>query len=76
LKQPPAPSTRLYVLLARRAPLGIVFRRGPSKQVLVLSWQTDKHEFRLGQWFKGRIYCYLPRHDGVSIVRVLHAAQY
>ena len=56
MKQPPMPSTRLYVLLARRAPLGVVFRRGPSKQVLVLSWQTEKHEFRLGQWFKGRIY--------------------
>ena len=51
-----APSTRLYVLLARKAPLAIVFRRGPSKHVLALSWDTEKHEFRLGQWFKGRIY--------------------
>lgn len=51
-----APSTRLYVLLAREAPLAIVLRRGPSKHVLALSWDTERYEFRLGQWFKGRIY--------------------
>jgi hypothetical protein len=50
------PSTRLYVILARRAPMGIVFRRRPSKQVLLVSWNTEKHEFRMGQWLKGRIY--------------------
>src|SRR5689334_10667690 len=50
------PSTRLYVLLARKAPIGVVFRRGPSKQVLLLSWNTETHEIRKGQWLKGRIY--------------------
>lgn len=50
------PRTRLYVLLARKAPLGVVLRRGPSKHVLALSWDTQRHEFHLGQWFKGRIY--------------------
>lgn len=50
------PSTRLYVLLARKAPLATVFRRGPSRQVLLLTWNTDTHEVRQGQWFKGRIY--------------------
>lgn len=50
------PSPRLYVLLARAAPVGVVFRRGPSKQVLVLSWNTETHEIWKGQWFKGRIY--------------------
>jgi hypothetical protein len=49
-------STRLYVLLARTAPVGVVFRRGPSKHVLALSWDIQRHEFRVGQWFKGRIY--------------------
>jgi hypothetical protein len=47
---------RLYVILARDAPVGVVFRRGPSKTVLTLHWDTAKHEFRSGQWFKGRIY--------------------
>ena len=40
------PSTRLYVVLARKAPMGVVFRRGPSKQVLLVSWNMEKHEFR------------------------------
>jgi hypothetical protein len=50
------PSTRLYVLLARRAHVGLIFRRGPSKQVLTIGWNTQTHEFRMGQWFRGRIY--------------------
>lgn len=54
--KPATPSTRLYAILARRAPFAVVFRRGPSKQVLTLSWNTDSHEIRRGQWFKGRIY--------------------
>jgi hypothetical protein len=32
-----APSVRLFVLLARRARRAVVFRRGPSRQVLLLS---------------------------------------
>jgi hypothetical protein len=50
------PKTRLYVILARKSPLAVIFRRGPSKQVLLLSWNTESHEFRMGQWLKGRIY--------------------
>ncbi len=49
-------TARIYVLLARKSPHAVVFRRGPSKQVLMLTWDTAKHEFRSGQWFKGRIY--------------------
>ena len=52
----PSPSTRLYAILARKAPLAVVFRRGPSKQVLLLRWDTKSHSFEAGQWFKGRIY--------------------
>jgi hypothetical protein len=49
-------STRIYVIHARKAPFAVVFRRGPSKQVLTIAWDTGTHEFRMGQWFKGRIY--------------------
>ena len=52
----PTASVRLYVLLARRSSLGVIFRRGPSRQVLTLLWDTSTHVIRLGQWFKGRIY--------------------
>jgi hypothetical protein len=51
-------SARLNVILARGAPVGVVFRRGPSRQVQVIKWQTDTDCFEPGQWFKGRIYDY------------------
>jgi hypothetical protein len=47
---------RLHVLPARDAPVGLVIRRGPSKQVCTVLWNRKNDEFALGQWFKGRIY--------------------
>lgn len=56
-KQPtPPPPCRLYVILARAAPVGVIFRRGPSKRVQLLHWNTDTDTFTPGQWFHGRIY--------------------
>jgi hypothetical protein len=42
------------VLLATDAPIGIVFRRGPSKLVRVILWNREKDKFTPGQWFKGK----------------------
>ncbi len=50
------PSTRLFVILARKAPVAVVFRRGPSKQVKLIKWDTENDTFDHGQWFKGRIH--------------------
>ncbi|MFN0016377.1 MAG: hypothetical protein ACKVU2_17690 [Saprospiraceae bacterium] len=50
--QPP----RLHILLASQASLGIVIRRGPSKQYCTLLWDRKTDTFTLGQWLKGRIY--------------------
>jgi hypothetical protein len=50
------PNVSLYAILARDTRVGVVFRRGPSKQVLLLLWRTDTDQFYEGQWFKGRIY--------------------
>jgi hypothetical protein len=47
---------RLHVLLASDAPLGVVFRRGPSKKVCTFLWHRKKNTFTLGQWLNGRIY--------------------
>ncbi|WP_435007555.1 hypothetical protein P12x_004823 [Tundrisphaera lichenicola] len=47
---------RLHVLLASRARIGLVIRRGPSRRVCTMLWDRDRDEFRLGQWLKGRIY--------------------
>ncbi|MBD7924463.1 hypothetical protein [Xanthomonas bonasiae] len=51
-----APATRLYALLARDARSGVIFRRGPSKQVQLIRWDLRDDSFEHGQWFKGRIY--------------------
>src|SRR5262245_41328779 len=50
VKHRPA-STRLFVILARRAPRAVIFRRGPSKHVALILWHTDTDKFEVGQWF-------------------------
>lgn len=56
MSAPPDPSTRIFGIVAREAPRVVLLRRGPSKRVLAITWDTIKHEFHAGQWFKGRIY--------------------
>jgi len=51
----PVPA-RIHVLLARDAPIGVIFRRGPSRQVATMLWNRKTDQFSMGQWFKGRIY--------------------
>jgi hypothetical protein len=52
----PKPTARLHVILAREAPLAVVIRRGPAKQVCTFLWNRRTDEFTLGQWLRGRIY--------------------
>lgn len=47
---------RIHILLARDEPLGLVIRRGPSKQVATILWNRSQDKFKLGQWLKGKIY--------------------
>lgn len=47
---------RLYVFLARDAPIGVVLRRGPAAWVQLSVWHTDTDRFEHGQWFGGRVY--------------------
>jgi hypothetical protein len=49
-------SVRLYAILARKSPVAVVFRRGPSNNVLLIKWNTSDDTFELGQWLRGRIY--------------------
>lgn len=44
------------MLLARQARVGLVLRRGPSRQVCTLAWDRTSDIFSLGQWLKGSIY--------------------
>jgi len=50
----PAPC-RLFVLLARNEPVGLVLRRGPAAWTQLIRWRTDRDEFESGQWFRGVI---------------------
>lgn len=47
---------RLFMILARKAHTAVIFRRGPSKWVQLIRWNTDNDTFEGGQWFRGRIY--------------------
>lgn len=51
-----AVTARVHLILARKAPVMAVFRRGPSNQVALLAWNLVTDEITLGQWLKGRIY--------------------
>ncbi len=50
------PPARIHILLAQEVPVGLVFRRGPSKQVCAIGWNRANDTFTVGQWLKGRIY--------------------
>jgi hypothetical protein len=50
-----SPPCRLYFILAREAPVGVIFRRGPTRWVQLIKWNTDSDTFEPGQWFHGRI---------------------
>jgi hypothetical protein len=41
---------RLHVLLASKAPIGVVFRRGPASAVCTVGWNRETNQFELGQW--------------------------
>lgn len=47
---------RLFLIFARRSHSAVIFRRGPSKWVQLIRWNTDTDTFESGQWFHGRIY--------------------
>lgn len=56
LEKNKVPATRLYAILAREARTGVIFRRGPSKQVQLIRWDLRDDSFEHGQWLMGRIY--------------------
>lgn len=57
------PSARIHVILARKAPVGVIFRRGSSTWVHIVKWNTDTDTFEHGQWFHGQMY---PRRSDLS----------
>lgn len=47
---------RIFILLARDVSEALILRRGPSKWVQLISWNTADDTFVYGHWFKGRLY--------------------
>lgn len=52
----PAAPCRLAVFLSRKARVGVILRRGPSKWVQLIHWDRASDAFTPGQWFHGRVY--------------------
>ena len=42
--------------MAREVRVGLILRRGPSKEVCSIRWDRKRDTFELGQWLRGRIY--------------------
>jgi hypothetical protein len=51
-----AVSARISIIFARESPTAVIFRRGPSKWVQIVKWDTKTDTFEPGQWFHGKIY--------------------
>jgi len=47
---------RVHPILARKANIAVIIRRGPSKSVCTMLWDRRNDTFKLGQWLRGRIY--------------------
>ena len=47
---------RIYVIQARKSPVAVIFRRGPSNRILLIRWDTANDTLQYGQWLRGRIY--------------------
>lgn len=52
----PIVACRLFVILAREAPVGVIFRRGPSEWTKIIKWNTDSDTFEFGTSFHGKIF--------------------
>jgi len=72
------PSCRLFIIMARDAPIAVVYRRGPRKWYHVQLWRMDTDTFEPGAWFRGRIYedkCDLSP-DGGLMIYFCHGGAY
>ena len=53
---PDVAAVGLSVIRARAAPIAVVLRQGPTKQVRMIRWRLDTDDFERGQWLAGRVY--------------------
>ena len=50
------PACRLRVIIAAKAKVGVVFRRGPSRWWHILRWDLKTYRLESGAWVKGIVY--------------------
>lgn len=48
-------SCSLTAILSDLAPVGVIARRGPSRQCCIIRWDLARDRFEIGQWYKGRV---------------------
>jgi hypothetical protein len=53
---PLRPPPRLFVIMAKLAPVAVVVRRGPASWAQLTLWDTRTDAFTPGAWFAGRIF--------------------
>lgn len=64
------PACRLSVLMAGDRRSAVIFRRGPSRRVLMIRWWLKSDTFEIGQWLKGRVFAERSdlSHDGDLLI--------
>lgn len=50
------PPCRLHIYFAAEADKAVILRRGPTRHVRMIAWNTKKDTFEDGQWVKHRVY--------------------
>jgi hypothetical protein len=51
-----ASAARVEAIVARSAPVAVIFRRGPSRRVRMLQWNLRNDKIVPGQWIEARIH--------------------
>ena len=49
-------AARVEAIVARNAPVAVIFRRGPSRFVRMLKWDLRTDKIEPGQWIEGRVH--------------------
>jgi hypothetical protein len=64
------PPPRLHLLAAKKAPIVIILRRGPSKLYHCVKYNTETDVVEHGSWFNGKLYHFRcdVSHDGEHMV--------
>jgi hypothetical protein len=52
----PSAKVTLFGIVARDAPVAVVFRRGPTRHVRLIRWDLRTDVLTLGQWLVGTVY--------------------